>query len=419
MAKTKTKSHSRNKSSSKSDAALHGTDGRIKSKPAPRPIEELLTQAAELLEQSQPDLALPLADEALRRLEAERSNATTQPSIDEQLQLTAQGKPTLPTTLALAADISLALGDGDTARKRFEDTVRLDPDGALVSADPLLWLAQLSEEGGQESIRFFAKGCEVLRNEIEVLQESIAEYDTEGQHVLEERQAKLADALCGMAEIYMTDLSWEDDAEARCEAYVTEAVAICPERLSAGVLQTLASVRISQEKVDAAREALRRSVNIWKDIPVEVEDTARPDFATRVSLSRLLMEVEAETEAMAVIELLVKEDDESVETWYLGGWCQVLMSQKDGLTETEKQQRQEQAKSWLEMCLGLYQKQDYEDARLKEHAVELKQDLNKILGVEDDDEAWEDDEEEAQDGEDFEFEFKGFDDDTDGDVKMT
>ncbi|RMZ80415.1 hypothetical protein DV737_g2968, partial [Chaetothyriales sp. CBS 132003] len=321
MAKTKTHSHSRNKSAAKGDSVLHSPNARIKSKNAPRPIEDLLTEAASLLEQSQPDLALPLAEEALRRLEAERAQPQGVASIDSLLQLAAQGKATLPTALTVAADIQLAAGNVEAARTRFEKAVQIDPDGALVSADPLLWLAQLCEDGGKTSISYFDKGCDVLRNEIEVLQESVRteDQDEEGERVLDERRAKLAEALCGMAEVYMTDLSWEEDAEARCEAYVTEAIAICPERLGAGTLQTLASIRISQQRTEDAREALRRSVSLWKDIPAEVEDDARPDFATRVSLARLLMEVQAEAEALEVLEWLVREDDESVECWYLGG----------------------------------------------------------------------------------------------------
>ncbi|RMZ79183.1 hypothetical protein DV738_g3449, partial [Chaetothyriales sp. CBS 135597] len=311
MAKTKSQSHNRNKSAAKGDAVLHSANAHIKSKKAVKPIEDLLTEAASLLEQSQPELALPLAEEALRRLEAERDPPQSAASIDSLLQLAAQGKATLPNALAVAAEIQLATGNVEAARTRFERAVQIDPDGSLVSAEPLLWLAQLCEEGGKTSISYFEKGCDVLRNEIEVLQESMTDRDEEGQPVLDERRAKLAEALCGMAEVYMTDLSWEEDAEARCEAYVTEAVAICPERLSAGALQTLASVRISQQRTEDAREALRRSISLWKDIPAEVEDDARPDFATRVSLARLLMEVQAEREALEVLEWLVHnyEDD--------------------------------------------------------------------------------------------------------------
>lgn len=263
--------------------------------------------------------------------------------------------------------------------------------------------------------------------EIEVLEKSLGgalngEADEggeeEGRLVLEERKAKLADALCGMAEVYMTDLSWEEDAETRSEAYVTEAVAVCPQALSAGCLQTLASVRISQNRVEDAREALTRSLGIWRGIPPEVEDEARPDFATRVSLARLLMEVEVEVEAMVVLEGLVREDDESVECLYLGGWCQVLMSGNEGVGQEEKRKLQEQAKEWLNNCLRLFKMQDYEDERLRDHAVELLDGLNKALGIEGEEDGWEDEDEDGQaDGEDDELEVNGHDEDED--VEMT
>ncbi|KAI9880069.1 MAG: hypothetical protein M1823_006770, partial [Watsoniomyces obsoletus] len=151
----------------------------------------------------------------------------------------------------------------------------------------------------------------------------------------------------------MTDLSWEEDAEQRSEAYVTEAVAVCPERLSAGCLQTLASVRISQQRFDDARNALKQSMQMWRDTPAEIEAEARPDYPTRISLTRLLIEIEAEPEALVVLDGLIKEDDQSIECWYLGGWCQVLLSQKE-TTDDAKAKLQEQAKMWLDNCLRLY-----------------------------------------------------------------
>lgn len=405
MAKTKTKSHSRSQSSSKQDSVLHTTDAQVKStssKIANRSTEDLLTEAANLLEQSQSELALPLAEEALRRLEAER-HSISEPSIDDLLQLAAQGKTTLPTALSVAAEVHLALGDASSARSYFERAAKIDPEGALVSADPWLWLAQLCEEGGNKSIQYFERGCEVLRNEIEVLQESIPDDGQDGSAILDEQRAKLAAALCGMAEVYMTDLSWEEDAEQASESYVTEAVAVCPERLSAGCLQTLASVRISQQRFDEAREALKRSLRIWRDIPPEVETEARPDFPTRVSLARLLMEVEVEVEALVVLDGLIKEDDESVECLYLCGWCHLLLAQKEE-GEEERRKTQEQAKTWLDNCLRLFKVHGYEDEKLHQHAIELKQNLAQALGLEADEEDWEDEEENDEDGDEDELE---------------
>ncbi|KIV79333.1 hypothetical protein PV11_06899 [Exophiala sideris] len=416
MAKTKTKSHSKQR-----DILHSTTTPLVKSAPkkSQRSIEDLLTEAATLLEQSQPELALPLAEEALRRLEVERQSKDDD-DIDALLQLASQGKSTLPEALAVEAEIQLALGDADSARRSFLRATQIDPNGALVSAEPWLWLAQLCEGGGRESISYFEKAIEVLRNEIEVLEDDEAKDVDQSVKVLDERKAKLADALCGMAEVYMTDLSWEEDAEQHCEQFVAEAVSVCPDRLSAGVLQTLASVRISQTRFDDARQALRRSIEIWKEIPADVDDEARPNFATRVSLSRLLMEVEAEVEAMTVLEGLVREDDQSVECWYLGGWCQVLISQKPDAAPENHTKSQEAAKTWLDNCLRLYRVQEYEDDRLKDHALELVQRLNKDLGVEDqmdDDDAWEDDEEQDED-EDGDLEVEGAHH-ADGDVEMS
>ena len=415
MAKTKTKGHSKRNSK---DILRSTSTPLVKSAPknSQRSIGDLLTEAAELLEQSQPELAIPLAEEALQLLETERQqqNAAQKDEdidIEELLTLTAQGQPTLLSALVLNAEIHVALGDIDSSRRRFIRATNIDKDGALISAEPWLWLAQLCEEGGRDSIQYFEQACEVLRNEIDVLEDAINEMgiDVEGKagtkKVLDEKKTKLADALCAMAEVYMTDLSWEADAESQSERLATEAVAVCPDHLSAGVLQTLASVRISQERFEDAKRALRRSLEVWqKENPAtssedaergdeELEDGRRPDFATRVSLCRLLMEVQLEQLAMTVLEGLIREDDQSVESWYLGGWCQVLISQKPETDAGTKTKSLGSARTWLETCLRRYRMLDYEDERLKEHALELVAELGALGAVGElvaDNDEWED-----------------------------
>lgn len=183
-------------------------------------------------------------------------------------------------------------------------------------------------------------------------------------------------------------------------------------------LQTLASIRISQLKHDDARAALRRSLDIWKDLAPE--DIRVPGFPTRISLSRLLMEVQMEHEALEVLERLVLEDDQSVEALYLGGWCLYLLGEKGESTSPENsgQDKEEQrhstlssSRDWLKASLKLYDLIDYEDERLKEHAQDLVHSLDKELGEDtnedsdagekddDDDDGWED-EIEAHDSDD-------------------
>lgn len=206
--------------------------------------------------------------------------------------------------------------------------------------------------------------------------------------------------------------SWEEDAEARCEALITEALQVNP--TAPEVLQTLASIRISQLRTDDAREALSKSLGLWKDLPPE--DLRIPDFATRISLARLLMEVSMEFEALQVLERLILEDDQSVEAWYLGGWCLYLLAEKQQAPEeAEAEEETPEARrhaslvasrEWLKQSLTLYGLIQYEDERLKEHALELVQGMNKEIGEDMDDEEeggeeqvgeWEDDDSDEDD----------------------
>lgn len=375
--------------------------------------EQLYAAALGFLEQQRPEEALQQAQK-LYQVVQNRSITEALPALN------------------LLGEISVELGAVDEARVYFEEAVKLDPlgtvGGALADgAEKFLWLAQLAEEGGKQSVMWFEKGAQALMNEIAALESGQAiDLDEEALLLLRvEKKRKLANALCGIVEVYMTDLSWEDDAEARCENLITQAMA-AEDETSPEILQTLASVRLSQEKKEDAQAALKRSMSVWQDL--DPEDSAIPDFATRISLARLLMEAELESNAMDVLERLVSEDDESVEAWYLGGWCQHLTAKKTEqgdvspavakMTDAEREANLEKiyrgSRRWLRTSLKLCKLLEYEDDRLKQHAEELVAGLDGILGPvkegeEDVDDEWEDewegieDDENAQDGADTEM----------------
>ncbi|KAJ4380699.1 hypothetical protein N0V86_004060 [Didymella sp. IMI 355093] len=357
------------------------------SKKSKASAEELLTQAVILLQTSQPDEALVAARRALNILQP-----TSKPTI-----------AALP-ALNILGEINIELGDPDSAREAFQVAILLDPEGANDGAEKFLWLAQLNEEGGAESVKWFEKGIEVLRREIEELDGKLVK-KAEVEDLLEEKRMKIATALCGIAEVYMTDLSWEADAEARCEAAATEALMAAPN--NAEPLQTLANIRLSQSRKEDAQAALRRSMELWKDL--EPDDPKIPNFPTLISLSRLLMEAEMEEEALEILERLVNENDESVEAWYLGGWCLHLLAAKQkakgGELEKTVPSLLKASREWLVRCTQLYGIQDYEDERLKEHGEELLKELNDVLGpaVEGEEDEWSDEE----DGEDDDEEMEG------------
>lgn len=364
-------------------APVRPKDRKARSKPLP--VDLLLRDATAKVQVGDHEGAIKLANRALE---------TTGKGGDFELA-----------ALNLLGLAHIELGDIDVARPVLLRAVEIDGDGSHDEAlgggpEKFLWLAQISEEGGQDSVDWYEKGAVVLRRQIAELSAKASRTEQDEAALGEKRQS-LAGVLCAVAEVYMTDLSWEEDAEGRCEALVTEATMVCP--ASAETWQTVANVRISQERIEDAKGALGRSIEVWKDLPEG--DIKVPEFATRVSLARLLMEVGMEPEAMWVLERLVIEDDESVETWYLGGWCQYLYGEKaaEGAAKGEsKESVWRAARLWLTQCLKLFKLQDYEDDRLGEHANELLQAINKELGPmaegEEDEDAWEDDEDDDEDG---------------------
>jgi tetratricopeptide (TPR) repeat protein len=382
MAPTRPSTKKKNKSKS-----------RLASKPSssttldPAAIRQLLSSSTALLEQGDALSARKLARDALSAIEAAPSPLSSP----------------LGAALTLLGSIAVETGDIDTARSYFLRAVESDPEGELPDdvgggAEKFLWLAQLSEEGGQDSVTWFERGAGALRKAI-----GKAEEEKKGE-VVEEKKRKLAETLCAVAEVYMTDLSWEEDAEGRCEALISEAGLVAPDH--AETWQTVANVRISQERVEEAKAALERSMEVWRDL--EPEDARVPAFATRIALARLVIEVGMEERAVEVVERLVGEDDESVEAWYLGGFAlyNAGLKEKEEKKEDEWKSAWRAARGWLAQCLLLFQKQEYEDVRLGEHANELLETIRKEIGDDDrdEDEEWEDDDDES--GEDGDEEMK-------------
>jgi tRNA (guanine10-N2)-methyltransferase len=149
----------------------------------------LLDQATILLQTGRADEALVVAQQAL--------------------DLSPENTPAQLPAINLLGEINVELGDIDTARTYFLQAVQLDQNGSIPDsqgggAEKFLWLAQLSEEGGKDSVLWFEMGVTSLRQAIQELEgktspEEIAD--------LEQKKIKISNALCAVAETYMTDLS--------------------------------------------------------------------------------------------------------------------------------------------------------------------------------------------------------------------
>lgn len=100
------------------------------------------------------------------------------------------------------------------------------------------------------------------------------------------------------------------------------------------------------------------------------ESPALPSYATRMAVTRLLMETEMYDTAFAILEELQEEADEVVDLWYLGGWCLYCQGEKlqeEEQTSTSRQRGKEfiqdgeqndnwqslwqTAREWLKKCI--------------------------------------------------------------------
>ena len=151
------------------------------------------------------------------------------------------------------------LGDMETARQLLERSVALAPDG---DAARYMNLGQMSE--GEDALKWYESGVRRLRTERGELDQASGSR-TELQERWAASTQALATALCSVAEMYLTDFCDEAEAEQRCEALATEAVELVQglqEQVLAEPYQTLASLRLSQERPEEAVALLDKTLAI-------------------------------------------------------------------------------------------------------------------------------------------------------------
>lgn len=304
-----------------------------------------------------------------------------------QLQVPEANPLLLARVLLKLGEVKVSLDDSQGARQDFEFATNLleDDDDALeiheIRAGLWLYLGQLSSE--QEALDAFRKGIQELEACVRLLeskcQETQADMDTQDgpspQESLQETRRQLSNAFCTVAELFLTDLCFEENAEQQCEAAVLAAMKIEEDgEPMVDSLQTMASLRLSQgrgeeatkyilqaySKMKSGCEALSALVGLKKDDTEEGTnaqaaeltdvDAANnlPSFDFRCQTAKLLMEcatvlkaaqdnestvpkqlADCSDAAVQVLASLLAENDEVIEVWYLMGCAFAAASSPD------------------------------------------------------------------------------------------
>lgn len=410
MAKKKSSSSKKNKSRKSNGAA--GSNSPKK----PVPVEEVISQAESAMEQNDVDNALKLfnyASGVLRTrvhaptdVDVSGNNATAMQNNDNE-----QDKKMLSAVLGKTGELKASNGDVEGARTAFLDAIELlsteTNTMAMEEGECNLGVAQSCESRAQlhlylgqlsqctEALASFKLGVTELERAVSVLErlcaagDGMSDMDMEGseemsmadmKRLLVETRQQLCLAHCSIAELYLTDLCEEPDAESSCEEALKSAVAL-DEVSSADAtmdignedgkmgapqpdaLQTMANFRLSQSRVPEALECILKAYDRMKvgceamsalvglatdgkGNDVELESKSRelvdveaasslPEYNFRCQTAKIMLECasllatessgkeemvnQCAESAIQVLGSLLAENDEVIEVWYLLG----------------------------------------------------------------------------------------------------
>lgn len=181
--------------------------------------------------------------------------------------------------LQIFGETLLENNDLENAYNVLIKACELDPTGDQ-GTEKFLYLGQII--GGSDGLKYLDNGLNKLSVQLNAINEDKGEDDNillELSKVYETKEQlqkyfikKLNQGIFAKIEIWMTDLCMEPEAEDQCNdliAYSLELDDQNPESLS-----LLSSIRISQQRVDEAKEALKTSWTLFQDKKTKLEEAA-------------------------------------------------------------------------------------------------------------------------------------------------
>lgn len=214
------------------------------------------------------------------------------------------------------SDVYIQLGNKVKGKELLLNSVMLQP---TINPYKWMYLAQLQQ--GLEAKNSYSKGIELLLPS--------ATDNSEIQH-------HLCKIYCSIAELYLTDLCYEDSAEESCERAINEALLL--DNTSIDAKQTLVNLKLSQNRgneavivIQEVYNEIKNTINhinsraIINELQDENDDNVvLPEFDFCISTCKLLVECASFKPQLAeyAIDLgseLLNLDDDNIELWYILG----------------------------------------------------------------------------------------------------
>jgi len=266
-------------------------------------------------------------------------------------------------------NVCAEMGDVKTARTYFLRAAELQP---FIGHVKYLYLGQLSE--GLEAVQHYLQGVELLKDNL-----TISNSDP-----VEVLKRNISSVYCSLAELYMTDLCMAENAEIECGKYSQLAIDWDQENVEAYV--NMANYLLTCNKMEGASAMCQQAFNLWKSCTETNKDNEDiiPElisYQIRLTLTKLLIEVDSFENAYTVIEQLLNEDEDDVMLWYYLGLAKSL-------------EKRNSPRYFLDKAIFLYKKIQSEDTEMLEHINKLLQDCDDYSNDDDDDD---DDDDESDD----------------------
>lgn len=128
-------------------------------------------------------------------------------------------------------------------------------------------------------------------------------------------------------------------------------------------------------------------MSLWQNL--KNGDENFPQYPIRVNLTKLLIELHMLDEALILLQNLLQEDDEIVETNYLTGWCYYLMGEEPDdngiIDEAAKKEAWDDARlcfTNVEKLIKRFGLNTPDDQSILQHSLELKDKITKEIGEE-------------------------------------
>lgn len=221
--------------------------------------------------------------------------------------------PTNTPAMDLAAELLAEMGDGEGAKDLLLRSVELDPDRG-----PSKYVLLGHLEHGKAAIESFERGLELLKDELDRLQQATQEEGAPAKAArlkLKDVKKRMSGVMASEAKVYLTECFEEEDSERHCEALLDRALLFDAENPEA--CQALADLRMSQGRSGEALMLVRRVADICRSLPKGLA----PTFDFRMVTARLLVELSQYADGEGILEGLAREDPEDTEAWYLLGLC--------------------------------------------------------------------------------------------------